>query len=646
MPMRCETAELELSARLDGERDPQLDDSLADHVATCARCRAFEARAGRLRKLVRLEPAPPVPDLVPRIMDGVQQNRVPGTVRRLRPGRPVPAWGRYAAAFAAGALVAALVVGGLPGLRPGPSPALATEIPEGIAEASSEVTAYRATFEITERNYHPRVPRRTFTAEVAFAAPERFRSLVTDTTSYPSTMWPRNDLRLEVDGARWLFEGPRMCPREALPACAPAPSKSGDLPPPGGPNAAAPGVTGREPFDGDALMPTDIVLPVRTLAGTDRVRVVGEDRTLGRETVVVELAYRDATPLFAYLQAGGSWRPFFPVDRVLVSLDAETWFPLAYEVRAASSPERDAWAVRNGLPAERSGSLLFEAEARSLSTEAVHVPPPPALDAPRDEGFRDASREQLPELAGYEPAAPGELLGLRPYRSGTFETTGRPADEVLLSFSRGLSWLKIRQTRTWAQPALFGDVGPLAEPVTLGPGVGYYEPATASLGRRVSIHAAGLDLYVESNLPRDELLRVAASIPIRGLEAPAGWLERITLAEARRKAPFLLLPTSLPAGYRLAAVQPSDGGATVTFRRPDTELDGVGIRLHQSPGDALSPPLEPGVLAVVVRGQTGRYSPERGELEWVEDGIYRSLSGTALDLGGLVAVAESLEPPR
>jgi hypothetical protein len=55
--------------------------------------------------------------------------------------------------------------------------------------------------------------------------------------------------------------------------------------------------------------------------------------------------------------------------------------------------------------------------------------------------------------------------------------------------------------------------------------------------------------------------------------------------------------------------------------------------------------MDPDVLAVEVRGILGRYSPVRGELEWVEDGVYRSVGGTALDLAGLLRVAESLEVP-
>jgi hypothetical protein len=50
------------------------------------------------------------------------------------------------------------------------------------------------------------------------------------------------------------------------------------------------------------------------------------------------------------------------------------------------------------------------------------------------------------------------------------------------------------------------------------------------------------------------------------------------------------------------------------------------------------------VIGVEVRGQPGRYSAERSELEWMEDGTYRSLQASAFDLAGLLRLAASLEP--
>ncbi|HEV8683164.1 MAG TPA: hypothetical protein VGS09_10395 [Actinomycetota bacterium] len=643
--MRCEVAERELSATLDGQADRRVERSLAEHLEGCSRCRAFQAQILRIHELARVQPAGPVPDLVPAIMAQVRRQRAPRRGAVITLPRPSPAWGRYAVAFVAGAVVAALLLGGLPLLRRGPSPALASEIPGRVAQASREVTAYRATFRIEERNFHSVVSFRRFTASVTFRAPEEFRAEVRDETLYPAGPWPRNDILLAMDRERWLVEGPVTCPREALPAC-----------PLEGRERRS--VSGREPFDNDTPLPTDVVVPVRTLAGSDRVRVAGEGEILGQAVVVIELPYRDATPLFAYLQATGSWRPFYPLDLVRVSLDAETWFPLAYEVWPSSAPERRLWAIRNGLPPERRGAPVFTAEALSFeeSIPTGWTPRAETKASAIDQGFRDVPYAPLTRTA---LALPTDLSGLRPYRAGTFALGGRPRDEVLVSYTKGLTWLKILQTREWRRSQLFGNIGPLAAPVRLpGKGVAYYEPATSSLGRRISIHAVGLDMYLESNLPQDELLRVAGSLPVRGEPVPRAWLvrrwpggvirEQVSLGQAALEAPYLLLPRRLPAGFRPWVAQLSrEGGrtsVTVYFRRPGTELDGMGIRLHQAPRTPLPPPMDPDVLAVEVRGTIGRYSPVRGELEWVERGIYYSLGGTALDLAGLLQVAASLEP--
>ena len=265
---------------------------------------------------------------------------------------------------------------------------------------------------------------------------------------------------------------------------------------------------------------------------------------------------------------------------------------------------------------------------------------------------------QLALETGDAVLLPRDLAGLRPYRAGTFTAGGRPEDEVLLSFTRGLAWLKVRQTASWEDPYLFGDVTALAIPVELGNGgVAYYEPATATLGRRLSIHASGTDLYLETNLPRDALLRVAASIPIRGGPIPDPWLTvgwrggtlrlQVPLDEARAEVPNLQLPSSLPPSYELWTIhlvrQGEATGAAVYFRRPGAELDGVGIRYYQAPGDGLAPPLDPDVARVRLGDAVARYSPTRGELEWVTDGAYRSLTAPTLDLATLLRVAGSVE---
>lgn len=628
--MRCDVVERELSVALDGEL---IDGRALSHVESCPRCRTFQAEARRIRDLVRVEPAPEVPDLVGPIMERVREE----PPRRSRQG-----WGREIAAFAAAAVVVALVAGGLPGVRRGTPTVRAAEIARRVAEASREISEYRAVFDVVERGFAREVPVRRFEVRVAFRAPERFRSEVRDRTEYPSEDWPRNDVTLAVDGDRWSLLAPITCPREALPACA-----SGER--------RMLAARGREPFDDDPPLPTDVILPVKTLSGAGRLRVLGEGTLSGRRVVRVALDHRDATPLLAFLQAGGSWRPFFPLDRVEVSLDAETWFPLAYRVRAAGGAERDSWAVRNGLPAEDPGRTLLMVRSRVFEESVPTGWRPRARRAGAiDRGFREVASAELAGAAGFEPSTPTDAAGLARYRVGVLR-----AGEVVTSYARGLTWLRIRETRSWDQEALFGDVGPLAARVALpGGGVAYHEPPTATQGRRLAIHGRGSDLSLESNLPLARLLEVAASMPVRGRPVPDAWRTRrlpggtlevgVGRGRAARAFPRLSLPRRLPAEYRLWTMHlfrgPEGTAVTAFFRRPGGELDGVGIRLHQAEGTALAPPSDPGALAVRVRGRTGRFSPLRGELEWVEDGVYLSLRADGLDLDHLVEVAESLAP--
>jgi hypothetical protein len=559
----------------------------------------------------------------------------------LRP--EVRRWARPAAAFLAGAAASALLFSGLPFQRRTASPAFAKEIPHLVAAAARDVHTYRALFDIVERNFRPGVPERRFEGSVWFGAPEVFGAEIHDRTAYPAPSWPRNDVGLAVDGSRWSIWSPPNCPGNAVPPC----------------ESIYRSVRGREPFDGDAPLPTDIVVPIGALAGTDRVEVLGRSELLGRRVVTIALPYRDATPLFAYLHAAGSWRPFFPSDRVVASLDAETWFPLAYEVRASASPLRQRWVLAHGLPTEHADERLFSVRATQFSTTgspaAVSTPITPES---RDQGFRDLPVASIADRVGYEPLTPRDLAGLRPYRAGVFEQGSRPRDEALLSFARGLTWLKTRQTRSWSEPALYGNVGTLASEVTLPNGsVAYYEPATATLGRRLSVHANGWDIYIESNLQRGELFRIAGSLPVRGKRVPDAWnvrtwaggivRQRVSLRDAFRAAPYALYPKRLPAGYKLAVAHvvrvSGSSGVTLYFRREGTEPDGIGVKLHQTRAAGLPPPMDPGVLVLSLRGSTARYSPERGELEWIQRGVYRSLTGPSVDLRTLLDVARSLQ---
>jgi hypothetical protein len=59
---------------------------------------------------------------------------------------------------------------------------------------------------------------------------------------------------------------------------------------------------------------------------------------------------------------------------------------------------------------------------------------------------------------------------------------------------------------------------------------------------------------------------------------------------------------------------------------------------------SLVPPTGGDESGVEVRGVDGRYSPRRGELEWLESGRAVSLRSDTLGLADLLGIAAGLEP--
>ncbi|HEX6330890.1 MAG TPA: zf-HC2 domain-containing protein [Actinomycetota bacterium] len=649
--MDHEQAERLISERLDGERlSSRQTVALERHLETCAECRAFERGAWRLRESARFEVAPAVPDLVEPIMAAVE-----GESRQTRPGlrvaRPMrlprrlmfPRLAPVIAAALAGVLVGSLVVGGPwsdDEVPPGRAALAAEHVSRGVAAAAGGFTAYHAEFTITERNLSDEVRERELSMRVWFRAPERFRLDVEDRTDYPSPA-TRTDLRLIVDRDRWYTSGPAPCPSATCPQ-------------------RETSVRNRVPFSSAAPAPTDLVLPLAALAEPDVMDVVGSGTVLGHEAVVVELPFERSASLFPFLSLGGEWRPFFPQDRVRIWLDAESWFPLRWRAFPAAGRERAAWALRFGLPREAAGTSVFEVEARS-----VELAPPPAgvFEIPstrrtEDQGARPVRLEEVRAVTGFEPVAPAEVDGLELYRVVIPETP--EAGAAIVTYADGLSFLKLGETRSWAAAAPFGAVGLQAEEVMLpGGGVAYFEPATPRLGRRLSIHAAGTDLYLESNLPRDRLLEVAASLPVVGLPMPDEWrvreiggvvVERVTLEEAAAAILFgLALPESLPAGVAFTSVELVRAGGSVgvtVYYRDVAASAGGALRLHQEAATSLPPASAAEQSKLEVDGAPARWTASRSRLEWVRDGVYASLDGVGFELEELLAVAESMDGVR
>ncbi len=645
--MDHDRAERLIGERLDGERLSRRDEIELDrHLAGCAECRAFERGAWRLREQVRFEVAPAVPDLVDPILHAVRTSAGrPGlrvvTPDEPRPRRPRSVLPRLAPAIAAvlvGVLAGSVLVGGPWADRDGRigrTALAADDVTRGVAAAATGLDAYSARFTITERNLSPDVPDRELSMRVWFDAPERFRLDVVDRTTDRRTATP-TELRLIVDEDEWYVARPAPCPVATCPMEETA-------------------VRNRVPFSSSAPAPTDLVLPLTALAEADDVEVLGAATILGREAVRVQVPFERAASLFPFLSLGGDWRPFFERDRVRIWLDAESWFPLRWEVFPDAGGRREAWAERFGLPAEPPNEPVFTVEALAvdLTSPADDVFDVPTTRNVRDLGAREVALAELEEVAGFEPLSPSETGMLEPYRAVVLDDGD--AGESVVTYADGLAFLKISETRSWSADAPFGPIDVRAEQVTLGSGVAYFEPATPARGRVLAIHAAGTDVYLESNLPRDDLLEIAAGLPVTGLPLPTDWTvrrtgaavaERVTLAEARRAVGFAIgVPPALPERFALASVElVRTGGVTgVTIYLRDADVDvGAGtIRLHLEPATSLPPAIATRPVGVDVAGVEGRWTAEPSMLEWIDGGVYRSLTGPGFELEELLRIATS-----
>jgi hypothetical protein len=196
----------------------------------------------------------------------------------------------------------------------------------------------------------------------------------------------------------------------------------------------------------------------------------------------------------------------------------------------------------------------------------------------------------------------------------------------------------VRSTREWPGGRLFGGLGTSVRTVDLGDaGIAY----VSDDGRKVALHGEGLDVVVSGSVAPDELRAVAASLGVTGVRVPGSWDESATatLAEAADAVPGLLVAPERD-GFGPPAVR-------IANRMVIQDYAGAGDRgftLVQSGMGALTPPANGDVVGVEVRGTAGRYSAERGQLEWVEDGTTHGLSSHTLTLAELLALAQSLEP--
>jgi hypothetical protein len=637
--VRCDQARADLSLAADGELAAGRDAPLAAHLAGCAACTAFQARLATIRQRLRFEPVGAVPDVAPRVMGAVRQRARAevsarpaargGPLGRTPPAAPASVGGvaggsaprsrrllPVAAAFLAGAVVGATFVG-LGGRRPA-QVALA-DLPARVVAAQRTLTSLAAEVSLVERNWHPDVPERVLAGRLRYRAPESLALQLTDRTAYPSAAWARNDVTLVVTGDRWWTRGPRGCPAEAQPACTPR-----------APQVRL--VERREPFADATPVPLDLVTPVRSFTPAAAPVPLGAGRVGGRAAVGVATTAAQVAPLLAGLAPAGNLRAFHPGDPVELWLDEAALVPLALRVTVAAGGERQRWAAAHGYP-DRPGQVVLELTLRGVRLngplEAGAFPPPPPGVSAEGAGFRERPPLDPPDPA-WLPA------GFRPHRSGVVGGAGGPPVTVR-TWTDGRAWLKVRATRDWPGGRLFGDLGPLVRPLALGAGVAY----ASEDGGRVAVHGDAVDLVVGGSLAPADLARVAASLPVTGRPVPAGWAEAATatLPRARAASPGLLRPRD-PAGFAPPAVRVDGEVVTLAYAGPGSR----GFLLVQAPGARLTPPLDADARGVRVRGSDGRWSAERGQLEWVEAGRTFDLRSATLSLEELLAIAASLEP--
>jgi Putative zinc-finger len=636
--VRCEQARADLSLAADGELAGGRADPLAAHLASCGPCTAFQARLATIRQRLRFEPVGAVPDVAPRVMAVVRERARPEGPTRTSPAARTPVGGDagggaprswrllpVAAAFLAGAVVGATFVG-LGGRRPA-QVALA-DLPARVVAAQRTLTSLAAEVSLVERNWHPEVPERVFAGRLRYRAPESLALQLSDRTAYPSAAWARNDVTLVVTGDRWWTRGPRGCPAEAQPACTPRV-----------PHLRL--VERREPFADATPVPLDLVTPVGTFTPAAAPVPLGAGRVGGRAAVGVATTAAQVAPLLQGLAPAGNLRAFHPGDPVELWLDEAALLPLALRVTVAPGGERQRWAAARGYP-DRPGQVVLELTLRDVRLnrplEAGAFPAPPPGASAEDAGFRD----RLPEPQGGAPVGQGAApdpawlpAEFRPHRSGVAGGAGGPRVTVR-TWTDGRAFVKVRATRDWPGGRLFGDLGPLVRRLALGTGVAY----ASEDGRRVAVHGDGVDLVVAGSLAPADLERVAAGLGVRGRPVPAGWVEAATatLPRARAASPGLLRPRD-PAGFAPPAVRVDGKVVTLAYAGPGSR----GFLLVQAPGSRLTPPLDADARGVRVRGSDGRWSAERGQLEWVEAGRVLDLRSATLSLEELLAIAASLE---
>jgi hypothetical protein len=182
-------------------------------------------------------------------------------------------------------------------------------------------------------------------------------------------------------------------------------------------------------------------------------------------------------------------------------------------------------------------------------------------------------------------------------------------------------------------------------------GSAYYQPATSRQGRILELYDGRRHLYLESNISRDALLEIADSIPMEGriverVQRNSTTIERVEPGYAF-DLKFFREPSNLPAGYSAShATVTREGGRTtsavVRYTDRENEFAGGGIVVTAIPYERrLAASAEP-FETYRSQDKIARWSPLRGELEWIDDGTYRSVRVADFRIDFALAIARSM----
>ena len=597
-----------LSRYFDGELSAAETDDVEKLLASSQEARDYLDGLSQMRRHLRFEAADLGPDVTGKVLAAIEESRPRQRVRRLR----------VATAFAAGIIAGAAFIGF--SIRQ-PAPIAAARIPAQVLAAQGQVTSLTARLQIVERGWHPDVAERIFVGQITYRAPESVWVEIRDNTVYPSSSWVPNHITFVVDEDVAWSRSTAGCPTESLPGCTPSE-----------PRLLV--TEDREPFPDVFPAPLDLIVPVASFSRAGEPRLLGFKEVDGRRAVGVEVTAAQVGPLLEGLTSAGNWREVYPTDRVELWLDQDALVPLAFSVFPADTSDRRLWAIRRGY-ADQPDIPVLEVTWTGVDLDqpiSLEIPRPPEQDQAVSAGFLDGS------LVAPEIVTPVELPdGMTFHRLGTIANASGPSVSVA-SWSDGRAWLKIRWTTDWQSTRLFGELGTLVREVPLILGVAYLNER----GDRIGIHGDDIDLVVLGSLPTKTLLEIAASLGVAGRSVPRDWAEAATstLDDAHAAVGGLLLPVELE-GFAAPAIRVEPVIAIFAYAGPGNRA----FLLTEAIGGELSPPLEANVRGVKVRDTDGRYSPDRGLLEWIEGNLAISLTSTTMSLEELVTIAESLREP-